>query len=232
MSQYDELMDLVITEDTIEEYKERRSLQEGVGKAILGTIAALVLGPYALGLILGGIIFVIMKIVGNKKDKVFQELNKCPEFKDNLSKLTKKIQTDINKETKYGKYLKANTIGNLNSSNADILNNYESLCVKSIISIDMEKIWKDNYKEMDSQAYLDKHNNPDDCPKPPKEVMNVFKDIKEAVFKCEKANENISLDIDNEKTALEYSIFFDHLFNKDPGINLYIKIKELKTEKK
>ena len=34
MSQYDELMDLVITEDTIEEYKERRSLHEGFFRKI------------------------------------------------------------------------------------------------------------------------------------------------------------------------------------------------------
>ena len=222
---YNELLELAIYEDTIKEYKNRRSLQEGV----LGAIAAIILGPYAVAAMIGGICYLVMKVQGKKKDKIFKILNSNSDFKKTLNKLISEVQSDIKKNCKYSKYLKTNTIENLNDSNADIVKDYTCLCLNNILEIDMKQIWKDNSK-ISAQELLDRYDNPDDYPEPPKEVINVFNSIKESVQKIEKGKD-YSLDISKDNYTLPYSVYYDFLFDSGKvGINFYIKIKEIKEK--
>lgn len=234
MSQYDELMDLVITEDTIEEYKERRALQEGtignIVKTILGGIALVTIGPYIALLPIAIILAIVSKIQGKKKDKIFNQLNNTPEFKTNVDKLIKEIQTNLSKETKYSKYLVSNQFQTLNKDTADLVNDYKCLVINNIISYDIEKVWKDNLN-MSSWDYNNERNdNPDYCVPAPKIIKDITKDIITAIKKINK-NTNNKFEIDFYENT-DDNIFYYEAYFGTPGktqpINLYIKIENVK----
>ena len=221
---YDELMELAIMDESTEEYKERRSLQEGAIGTILKTIGIITVGPYVVMLPIAIIIAVVLKIQGKKKEKIFKMLSSTPEFKSYTSKLIKEIQTNIAKETKYSKYLKNNSLETLNNSTADITNNYKCLVIKNIISYDIEKVWKDKVN-MGSLDYNNKNNdNPDEVASIPKEVKEVTKDIKNAINSINKNTDKFSIDFSED---IDDGFYYS--FDKDDrSINLYIKIEHVK----
>ena len=243
MSLYEQLMESVIYEDSIEEYKERISLQEsgsiiGEGlKFVLKVLGAVLIGPYIVALPIVIIFCIAMKVSGKKKDKIFKLLNKSPEFKSYIQKLIKEIQTNVSKEISNSKYLINNSIGELNSKTADINFNNNTLCIKSIISYDIEKVWIDKLG-ISSLDYDTQHNdNPDYNAPAPKIIKEITQDIEKDLEKI--GNKNFRIDFEeNIDNYFYYLQNYDRSYNNNKGlpINLYINFnasKEIKnaTEK-
>lgn len=252
MNLYDRLMEIVITEDTTEEYIERRheeilnesSVVGSIFKTIFGTIAAITIGPYIVMLPVAIIIAIVLKLSGKKKEKIFNQLNNTPEFKSYIDKLIKEIQINLSKETKYSKYLINNSFKSLNNSNADIVKDYTCLVIKDIISYDIEKVWEDKLN-MGSGDYNTEHNdNPDYSAPAPKVIKDITKDIKNSIDKINK-NTNNKFEIDfgenyreermtsSKREYLDNEFYYNAWYgttgskNGQP-INLYIKIENIK----